>query len=126
VKPGGSGGTEADSVAVGTGTGAVPVTGCPAAVLTEAETWAAGCEELLVAAVGFVVVCWDGAEDGVLGAGPGFVVAGGGVDDCGVTTGVFVGAWAEWVSAIVVRVLCVTGAAGGVALGTTSARVVCV
>src|SRR5213593_4637599 len=43
VKPGGSGGTEADTVAPGTAACAGPVTGWPDAVLTEVETWAAGC-----------------------------------------------------------------------------------
>jgi hypothetical protein len=90
VKPGGSGGTEADTVAPGTAACAGPVTGCwPDAVLTEAETWAADCEGRLGVVVVFVTGgCaaddrGDEVEAAFFGAAVGFFGVRGGAGDCG-------------------------------------------
>ena len=89
MKPGGSGGTEADTVAPGTAACAGPVTGWPDAALTEVETWAAGCERLLGVVVVFVTggcAADEGADEveaAFFGAAVGFVGVRGGAGDCG-------------------------------------------
>ncbi len=127
VKPGGSGGTEADPVAPGTATCAGPVTGWPDAVLTEAETWAAGCEGLLgVVAVFVTGGCAadedaDEVEAAFFGAASGFVGVRGGAGDCGARRLIFAGAATD---RVFTDVVCVTGAAASEAPMTARVKVV--